>query len=77
MEREHDEKTKVKNIHTIEIGKFEMDTWYYSPYPDVRLPARPVLSLSLSASLAAPSHRAMCIFRHARAHRWKTGSATT
>lgn len=35
LEREHEEKTKVKNIHTIEIGKFEMDTWYYSPYPDL------------------------------------------
>jgi len=25
---------KVKNINVIEYGKFEMDTWYYSPYPE-------------------------------------------
>jgi histone acetyltransferase MYST1 len=24
----------VKNIQTIEIGKFEVDTWYFSPYPE-------------------------------------------
>ena len=33
-EREHQEKTKVKNIQVIEFGKYEMDTWYYSPYPE-------------------------------------------
>ena len=34
MEKEHEESTKVKNIQTIEIGRFEVDTWYFSPYPD-------------------------------------------
>lgn len=34
LEREHDEKTKVKNIHLVEMGPFEMDTWYYSPFPE-------------------------------------------
>lgn len=34
FEREHEEKTKVKNVHSIELGRHEMDTWYYSPYPD-------------------------------------------
>jgi hypothetical protein len=33
LEREHEEKTKVKNICTIELGRYEIDTWYYSPYP--------------------------------------------
>jgi len=33
MEREHEEITKVKNIQTIELGCYEIDTWYYSPYP--------------------------------------------
>ena len=27
-------KTKVKNIESISIGKYEVDAWYYSPYPD-------------------------------------------
>ena len=34
MEAEHEEITKVKNLETIEIGRFQVDTWYYSPYPE-------------------------------------------
>jgi len=34
LEKEHEEITKVKNIQVIEIGKFEIDTWYFSPYPE-------------------------------------------
>jgi histone acetyltransferase MYST1 len=34
LEREHEEITKVKNINTIEFGKYEVDTWYFSPYPE-------------------------------------------
>jgi histone acetyltransferase MYST1 len=26
--------TKIKYIDMIQIGRFEIDTWYYSPYPD-------------------------------------------
>jgi len=31
--REHEEFTKVKNINRIEIGKFDVETWYFSPFP--------------------------------------------
>ena len=34
LEKEHEELTKVKNIGKVQIGKWEVDTWYYSPYPD-------------------------------------------
>lgn len=34
LEKEHEEKTKVKNIQVVELGKYEIDTWYYSPYPE-------------------------------------------
>ena len=34
LEREHEEITKVKNINKIVFGKFEIDTWYFSPYPE-------------------------------------------
>jgi len=34
MEKEHEESTKVKNIQTIEIGRFQVDTWYFSPFPE-------------------------------------------
>ena len=30
----HEEATKVKNIDVIVIGKYEMTTWYYSPFPE-------------------------------------------
>lgn len=34
IEKEAEEITKVKNIPKIIMGKFEVNTWYYSPYPD-------------------------------------------
>jgi histone acetyltransferase MYST1 len=34
LEREHEEITKVKNIQTIELGRYEVETWYFSPYPE-------------------------------------------
>lgn len=34
LEKEHEEATKVKNIQKIEIGRYEIDCWYFSPFPD-------------------------------------------
>lgn len=34
LEKEHEELTKVKYIDKIQLGKFEIDTWYFSPYPE-------------------------------------------
>ena len=34
LEKEHEEVTKVKNIPCIVLGKYEIETWYFSPYPD-------------------------------------------
>ena len=34
LEKEHEAITKVKYIDKIQIGKYEIDTWYFSPYPD-------------------------------------------
>lgn len=34
LEKEHEELTKVKYIDKIQLGKYEIDTWYFSPYPD-------------------------------------------
>eukprot|EP00934_Nitzschia_sp_Nitz4_P008452 Nitzschia sp. Nitz4//scaffold76_size158648//130885//132553//NITZ4_002567-RA/size158648-augustus-gene-0.144-mRNA-1//1//CDS//3329557908//8442//frame0 len=34
LEREHEETTKVKNIEKIWMGNFEVECWYFSPYPD-------------------------------------------
>nr|CDS34146.1 myst histone acetyltransferase 1 [Hymenolepis microstoma] len=34
LEREHQEFTRVKFIDTIQFGKYEIGTWYFSPYPE-------------------------------------------
>ncbi|CAB1110978.1 unnamed protein product [Ectocarpus sp. CCAP 1310/34] len=34
LEKEHEEITKVKNVQSVLLGKFEVETWYFSPYPD-------------------------------------------
>ncbi|KAI6199985.1 Histone acetyltransferase [Aphelenchoides besseyi] len=33
LEKMHEERTKIKNVQKAVIGKWEMDVWYYSPYP--------------------------------------------
>lgn len=35
LEKEHEAITKVKYIDRIQLGRYEVDCWYYSPYPDV------------------------------------------
>lgn len=34
FEREHEETTKVKNIEKIIMGNWEVEAWYYSPFPE-------------------------------------------
>jgi len=34
LEKEHETLTKVKYIDRVQIGKYEIDTWYFSPYPE-------------------------------------------
>jgi len=34
LEREHEETTKVKNIEKIYMGGWEVECWYFSPYPE-------------------------------------------
>lgn len=34
FEREHEEATKVKNIEKIVMGEWEIEAWYYSPFPE-------------------------------------------
>lgn len=31
--RVHEECTKVKNVTEIELGRYVIDTWYFSPFP--------------------------------------------
>lgn len=34
LERKHQETTRVRNIERIVFGEYQIDTWYYSPYPE-------------------------------------------
>uniref|UniRef100_A0A915HH89 Histone acetyltransferase n=1 Tax=Romanomermis culicivorax TaxID=13658 RepID=A0A915HH89_ROMCU len=34
LEKEHEQITKVKYIDRVQFGKYEIDTWYFSPYPE-------------------------------------------
>ncbi|KAG5681793.1 hypothetical protein PVAND_011201 [Polypedilum vanderplanki] len=34
LEKEHENITKVKYINKLRFGKFEIETWYFSPYPE-------------------------------------------
>lgn len=34
LEKEHEAITKVKYIDKLRIGRYEIDTWYFSPYPE-------------------------------------------
>ncbi|KAF2349093.1 RNA binding activity-knot of a chromodomain [Trinorchestia longiramus] len=34
LEKEHEAITKVKYINKIQMGRYEIDTWYFSPFPE-------------------------------------------
>jgi histone acetyltransferase MYST1 len=34
LEKRHQETTKVRNIEKIVFGEYEINTWYFSPYPE-------------------------------------------
>ncbi|XP_063220183.1 histone acetyltransferase KAT8-like [Bacillus rossius redtenbacheri] len=34
LEKEHEAITKVKYIDKLQFGRYEIDTWYFSPYPE-------------------------------------------
>jgi len=33
LEKEHEAITKIKYINKVQLGKYEIDTWYFSPFP--------------------------------------------
>jgi histone acetyltransferase MYST1 len=69
LEREHEEITKVKNINKIVFGKFEIDTWYFSPYPEdyAKLDYLYICEFCLkymSSSKTLTRHKMKCDLRH-------------
>jgi histone acetyltransferase MYST1 len=43
--REHEEVTKVKNVAFVELGPYQMETWYFSPLPKELLSERGFLEV--------------------------------
>ncbi|KAF7638423.1 Histone acetyltransferase [Meloidogyne graminicola] len=33
LEMEHEQRTKVKNVEKVQVGDWEIDAWYFSPFP--------------------------------------------
>lgn len=68
LEREHEEITKVKNIGTVVLGKWAMDAWYFSPYPEEYWGSYLFICEYSLKYMKKPStlarHRAHCTLRH-------------
>ena len=46
--QEHEEITKIKNVDKLELGRYIIDTWYFSPIPDELHPNGPIDTLYMS-----------------------------
>ncbi|KAM3576661.1 hypothetical protein VYU27_001464 [Nannochloropsis oceanica] len=69
VEKEHEEITKVKNIQFIEMGKYEVETWYYSPFPSEycdteRLYVCEFCLKYMKKKKTLQRHKAKCDLRH-------------
>ncbi|TFJ82720.1 hypothetical protein NSK_005913 [Nannochloropsis salina CCMP1776] len=63
--KEHEEVTKVKNVKFVELGKYRMETWYYSPFPKELFSEGPALDVLYFCEAS------MRFFKHkSELHRW-------
>ncbi|KAG7341427.1 acyl-CoA N-acyltransferase [Nitzschia inconspicua] len=69
LEREHEETTKVKNIEKIFMGCYEVECWYYSPYPEPYEQAELLYVCEfclkyMKKAMTFRKHKATCPCRH-------------
>jgi histone acetyltransferase MYST1 len=69
FEREHEETTKVKNIETMVMGCWQVEAWYYSPFPaeysDIETLYVCEFCLQyMKKRLTLRRHKAVCPHRH-------------
>ena len=69
LEKQHEEVTKVKNIDVVQIGKYEIDAWYFSPYPEEYVNVRKLYICEfclkyMKSPLTYTRHRAKCEWKH-------------
>ncbi|ODN83209.1 histone acetyltransferase ESA1 [Cryptococcus amylolentus CBS 6039] len=69
MTQSHSEVSRVKNLDKLQMGKHEVETWYFSPYP-IEYAHLPVLHICEFCLLYYPSatqlvrHRTKCTLKH-------------
>uniref|UniRef100_A0A0A9WQD3 Histone acetyltransferase n=1 Tax=Lygus hesperus TaxID=30085 RepID=A0A0A9WQD3_LYGHE len=69
VEERETEPSRVKHINTVQLGIYEIDTWYYSPYPGEygRLPKLFICEFCLKYMKLEKSYRyhlGECTYRH-------------
>jgi histone acetyltransferase MYST1 len=69
LEKEHEEATKVKNIENIIMGSYEVEAWYYSPYPEEYSNLKTIYVCEFCLSYMRKSrtyvkHKEQCACRH-------------
>lgn len=68
LEAEREEITKVKNIPSIQFGRWDIEAWYYSPFPDMFSGHRLyICEYTLKYFLRASTllkHKQECVARH-------------
>ncbi|XP_078319553.1 histone acetyltransferase KAT8-like [Crassostrea virginica] len=69
LEKEHEAITKVKYIDKIQIGRYEIDAWYFSPYPEEygkqsKLWICEFCLKYMKLERSYRYHQSQCIYRH-------------
>lgn len=65
-ELEHERRTRVKRVARVQLGRYEIDAWYYSPYP------RPRAKLWLCQYCLSYARRPAALRRHAASCQCRT-----
>ena len=72
--REHEEVTKVKNIQSIQIGRYVIDSWYFSPFPKEMYPTGHTDCVGVAVSLNASCSSANTVSASSSRTRNSTGT---
>jgi GNAT superfamily N-acetyltransferase len=71
--REHEEVTKIKNVGFLELGQYQMETWYFSPLPKELIHGNKEIITTPSGSGGGSGGGP----HHHHHHHWSNNAATT
>lgn len=69
---EHEEVTKIKNVNSIELGRYLIDTWYFSPVPKEFYPKGNIETLHLCAFCLNLYGHPNELARHYKKCKWRS-----